>query len=118
MTIEFSPEKEYFLHGNEQNKELVSRCKGDQKWVYYIIIGSLGLIALLNFLIPDFHWVKPETIEIKWGFMGTILTFFGSVFFLRAFFLTGGGDWFDPGWWLCAILSIVLLYFGLPILFG
>jgi len=68
--------------------------------------------------MPDYHWIKPEPIEIKFGFMGVILTFLGSMFFLRAFFFAGGGGWFDLGWWLCIILSIVFLYFGLPILFG
>jgi len=118
MVIEVEPTKEHFLHGEEQNKELLSRQKEDQRWVYYLIIGSFGLITLLNFLIPNFHWIKPEPIEIKFGFIGVILTFLGSVFFFRAFFLKGGGNWFDLYWWLCVILSIVLLYFGLPILFG
>ncbi len=118
MAIELKPTKEYLLHGDEQNRELLSRQKEDQKWVYYVIVGSFGLITLLNFLMPGFHRVKPEPIDIEWGFMGVILTFFGSVFFLRAFFLTGGGGWFDSYWWLCVILSIILLYFGLPILFG
>jgi len=117
MAIELKPDKEYFLRGNEQNKELVSRYKEDQKWVYYIIIGSFGLITLLNFLMPGYHWTKPEPIDIEWGFVGVILTFFGSIFFLRAFF-AGDGSWFDLYWWLSIILCIVLLYFGLPILFG
>ena len=118
MAIEIEPKKEYLLQGDEQCKELLSRHKEGQKWIYCIIIGSLGLITLLNFMIPDFHWIKPEPIEIKFGFIGVILTFLGSVFFFRAFFLKGGGNWFDLYWWLCVILSIVLLYFGLPILFG
>ena len=118
MTIKIIPKKEYFLRGEEQNKELMSRQKEDQKWIYYIIIGSFGLITLLNFMMPNYHWTKSEPINIEWGFIGMMLTFFGSVFFLRAFFLSGGVNWYDMGWWLCVILSIVLLYFGLPILFG
>jgi len=118
MAIEFKPTKEYLLFGEEQNKKLLIKQKEDQKWIYYIIIGSLGLITLLNFLIPNFHWIKPEPIDVKWGFVGVLLMFFGSMFFLRAFFLEGGGTWFDLYWWLCVFLSIVLLYFGLPILFG
>ncbi len=68
--------------------------------------------------MPNFHWIKPEPIDIKWGFMGVILTFFGLTFFVRAFFFEGGEGWFDPYFWLSAILSIILLYFGLPIIFG
>ena len=118
MTIDFNPNKEYFLRGEEQNKQLLNGQEEDQKWIYYVIIGSFCLITLLNFMVPGFHWIKPEPIEIKWGFIGVILTFFGSILFLRAFFLSGGKGWFDLYWWLCVILSIVLLYFGLPILFG
>lgn len=118
MAIELRPTKEYLLRGEEQNKKLMDRKKENQKWIYYMLIGSFGLMTLLNFMIPDFYWTKPEPIEIKVGFTGVILTSFGSVFFFRAFFLAGGGNWFDPYWWLCVILSIVLLYFGLPILFG
>ena len=117
MAIEAMPEKEYFLHGEEQNKELLSREKEEQKWVYYIIIGSFVLITFLNFTIPDFHWIKPQPIDIKLGFMGVLLMFFGSMFFIRAFFM-GNGSWLDLYWWLSVILCIVLLYFGLPILFG
>ncbi len=118
MVIEPKPTKEYFLRGNEQNKELLSRQKEKQNWIYYIIIGSFGLITLLNFMIPDYHWAKPEPIGIKIGSMGMTLTFFGSIFFLRAFFVKGGSGWFDAYWWLSVILCIILLYFGLPILFG
>ena len=118
MAIKIEPTKEYFLRGEEQNKELLSRYKEDQKWIYYMIIGSFGLITLLNFLMPGFHWVKPELIDIKYGFVGVILTFFGSMFFIRAFFFSGGEGWFNLWWWLCVILSIVLLHFGLPMLFG
>jgi len=118
MTIEIKPTKEYFLRGEEQNKELLIRQKENQNWIYYIIIGSFGLITLLNFLMPNFHWIKPEPVDIKFGFIRVILTFFGSLFFFRAFFLEGGGTWFDLRWWLCVILTIILLYFGLPILFG
>lgn len=108
----------YCLHGEEQNKELLSRQKETQNWIYYTIIGSISLLTLLNFMIPNFHWVRPNPINIKLGFVGVILTFFGSVFFFRAFFMTGGENWFDFYWWICVILCIVLLYFGLPILFG
>jgi hypothetical protein len=118
MAIELKPTKEYFLRGEEQDKELLSRQKENQKWVYYVIIGSFGLITFLNFMIPDYHWNRPEPIEIKWGFVGMILTFFGSIFFLRAFFVKGGSEWFDLYWWLSVILSIILLYFGLPIILG
>ena len=118
MAIELKPDKEYFLRGNEQNKELVSRYKEDQKWVYYMIIGSFGLITLLNFLMPGYHWTKPEPIDIEWGFVGVILMFFGSIYFISAFFAEGGSGWFDLYWWLLVILCIVFLYFGLPILFG
>jgi len=117
MAIEVKPTKEYFLRGNEQNKELLTRQKETQKWIYFLVIGSFALITLLNFMMPNFHWIKPEPIDIKLGFIGVILTFFGSVFFLRAFF-KGDGSWFDLYWWLSVILCIVLLYFGLPILFG
>lgn len=85
MTIEIEPEKEYFLKGNEQCKELLMRHKENQKWIYYVIIGSLSLITILNFMIPNFHWIKPDPINIKLGFVGVILVFFGSVFFFRAF---------------------------------
>ena len=118
MTIEVKPEKEYFLRGQEQNRELLSRHREHQSWIYYLIIGSFSLITLLNFMIPDYHWIKPEPIDIKVGFMGVLLTFFGSLFFIRAFFFAGGVSWFDKNWWICVILSIILLYFGLPILFG
>jgi hypothetical protein len=111
------PKKESYILGCEQNKELLSRHKENQKWLYYLIIGSFGLIILLNFLIPNFHWIKPEPIGIKFGFMGLILTVFGSIFFFSAFFAEGG-DWFDLHWWLRVILCIILLYFGLPMLFG
>jgi polyferredoxin len=118
MTIEYKPKKEFFLQGNEQNKELMIRQKENQKWLYYLIIGSFGFITLLNFLMPDFHWVGPKPLNIKIGFMGLILTFFGSIFFFSAFFAEGGSGWFDLSWWLRVILCIVLLYFGLPMLFG
>ena len=118
MAIELKPTKEYFLRGNEQIKELVNRYKEDQKWVYFLVFGSFSLITLLNFIMPGYHWIKPEPIDIEWGFIGVVLTFFGSLFFLRSFFFEGGGNWLDLYWWLCVILSIVLLYFGLPILFG
>lgn len=118
MVIEVESTKEYFLRGEEQNKELLSRQKENQNWIYYIIIGSFGLITLFNFMMPGFHWIKPEPINIKWGFMGVILTFFGLMFFLRAFFVRGGSGWLDLYWWLSVILCVVLLYFGLPILFG
>jgi hypothetical protein len=69
-------------------------------------------------MIPDFHWISPNPIDIKLGFVGVILVFFGSVFFFRAFFQSIAGSWFDVYWWISVILTIVLLYFGLPILFG
>lgn len=118
MTIEIEPEKEYFLKGNEQCKELLMRHKENQKWIYYVIIGSLSLITILNFMIPNFHWIKPDPINIKLGFVGVILVFFGSVFFFRAFIQSVAENWFDLYWWICVILTIVLFYFGLPILFG
>jgi len=118
MAIELKPTEEYFLRGEEQNKELLSRYKEDQKWLYYLILGSFGFIILLNFLMPDFHWVGPKPLDIKLGFMSVVLTFFGMIFFVRAFFKEGAEGWLDIYWWLSVILSIVLLYFGLPILFG
>ena len=118
MTIELKPTEEYFLRGEEQNKELLSRYKEDQKWLYYLIIGSFGLITLLNFLMPNFHWVEPKPLNIKIGFIGAIFTFFGAIFFARAFFIAGGESLLDVYWWICVILCIVLFYFGLPILFG
>jgi len=118
MVMEHKPTREYFLRGDEQNKELVNRCRKDQKWIYYMIIGSFTLMTLLNFIMPNFHWIKPEPIDIKWGFIGVIFAFFGSWFFIRAFFFAGSGSYFDLWWWLCVILIIVLFYFGLPILFG
>jgi polyferredoxin len=118
MAEEINYTKEYLLFGHEQNKELVSRYKENQKWLYYLIIGSFGLLTVLNFFIPNFHWIKPEPLNIEFGFIGMLMTFFGTVFFFSAIFAEGAGGWFDSSWWLRVILSIILLYFGIPMLFG
>jgi hypothetical protein len=115
MAVEIRPSKKCLLHGSKQIKEFLKVQKEKQNWIYYLIIGSFVSIVILNHLFPDVYWVEPKpALSIKSGFLGVILMFFGTIFFIRAFFL-GGTDWY---WVLSIVLCVVLLYFGIPLLFG
>jgi hypothetical protein len=115
MAVEIRPSKKHLLHGSEQIKEFMKVQKEKQDWIYYLIIGSFVSIVILNHLFPDVYWVEPKpSLSIKSGFLGVILMFFGTMFFMRAF-VKGGDDWY---WVLSIVLCIVLLYFGIPLLFG
>jgi len=119
MVIEANTMKEYLLHG----KELLSRLKEDQKWVYYFLTGSFVLIILLNYVFPDVYWIgKKPMYDVKNGFKGLILTFFGCVFLLNALFFRSIGKetfgYYALTWFIGVVLCIGFLYFGLPLFLG
>ena len=119
MVIEANTTKEYLLRG----KEFLSKVKKDQKWLYYSLLGSFGLIVLLNYVFPDVYWIgKKPMHDVKNGFMGLILTFFGCAFLLNALFfrsiVKGTFGYYLLTWFIGVVLCIGFLYFGLPLFLG
>lgn len=90
----------------------------DQKWIYYLTTGSFILLVIMNYIFPDFYLIKTPY-NFKAGLIGVGLTFFGAIFLLNALF-TGGGEGLNSIliWLFGAILSVILVYFGIPLLFG
>jgi len=119
MVIEANTTKEYLLRG----KELLSKVRKDQKWLYYSLLGSFGLIVLLNYVFPNVYWIEKNPIyDIKNGFIGLILTFFGCAFLLNALFFRSIGKetfgYYALTWFIGVVLCMVLFYFGLPLFLG
>jgi hypothetical protein len=116
MATEHDMSKEEFLQGYSQSKELAESIKKDQKWVYYLIVGSFGLIIILNYLFPNVYWIEKRPVyNFKSGLIGLFLTFFGIIILLNVLCIFKGSL---LGWFVLMILSIALLYFGLPLLIG
>ena len=92
----------------------------DQKWVYYSLIGSFVLLIILNNFIPMSVEVAPY--NFKSGLLGMTLTFFGTFCLINLMVLEiGKGTSMLSFIFTCSIslvLSIVLLYFGLPLFLG
>lgn len=83
----------------------------DQRWIYYLILGSFIMIVLLNYTYPG--TIERPTYQIKPGLLGFILTTAGGIFLLSA--LQFGPRGFINGFVIIAI-AIILFYFGLPLL--
>ena len=117
MATEYDMSKEEFLQGYKQSKQLSESVKGNQKWVYYLIVGSLGLIIILNYLFPNVYWLEKKPVyNFKYGLIGLFLTFFGFIILISMLCIIKGGSILV---WIAAIaFSIALLYFGLPLLIG
>lgn len=115
MAIDKRPSKDYLVLESKRTEEFIRSNEERQDWIFCLLFGSFIPLLLLNYFFPDVYWVEPRrALEIRSGFLGVILMFFGTVFFTRAFFV--GGD--DRYWALSVILSLILLYFGIPLLFG
>jgi uncharacterized protein YacL len=108
-------EKE-LLYGYQQSKQLVDTQKKDQRWLYYLIAGSFGLIIILNYMFPHLYWVENRPLyDLKKGFIGLTLMFFGIIILLNILCIFNGSL---QAWIFLIIICIVLIYFGLPLLTG
>ena len=120
--------EEVFLRDVKKNKKnfrinfqlIFQKILQDQKWVYYPLIGSFVLLIILNNFIPITVEVAPYNFES--GFLGMTLTFFGVFCLINLMLLEiGKGTSTLSFIFTCSIslvLSIVLLYFGLPLFLG
>jgi len=90
----------------------------DQRWIYYLTAGSFVLLLIMNFIFPESYSIKIPY-DYKAGFIGVGLTFFGTIFLLNfLFFGKTGGLTTILITLFSASLSVILLYFGIPLLFG
>lgn len=105
--------EEEFLHGHRQKNKLIKIDIENQRWLYYILIGSFSFLILLNFILPDLYFVKRPVYNIGDGFFGLILTFFGVLFILTIYH-EGSIKYLL----LRIVLSLIFFYFGLPLLFS
>jgi len=116
MATEHDMSKEELLHGYQHSKQLAESIKNDQRWLYYLIVGSFGLIIILNYLFPNVYWLEKRPVyDFKFGLIGLFLTFFGIIILLNVLCIFKGSL---LGWFVLIALSIALLYFGLPLLIG
>lgn len=115
MSVKFIPTEEDLLKGEKQVKTLIDNSKQDQKWFYYILVGSFGFLIALNFILPSTYTIKKPTYDINSGFIGFILMFFAGVFWLHLA-ISDIDDLFK--FLLFSALLIILLYFGLPLYLG
>jgi uncharacterized protein YacL len=108
--------KEELLEGEKQVKKLLEMSKYNQKWLYYLIIGSFGSLIILNFIIPNNYLVKIKpSYDMKNGFIGLVLVVFGA-FLLTKIIMYEETEFL--GWFIIVILCLILLYFGLPLYLG
>lgn len=123
MAVEIKMSKEELSRGNEQTRQLLEIQKENQRWLYYLLIGSFGLIVFLNYMFPDVYWVEKKPMyDAKNGLIGLVLTFFGCAFLLNAMFFRSIGKetfgYYLLTWFIGVILCLVLLYYGLPLFLG
>ncbi|MDI6826416.1 MAG: hypothetical protein QMD36_04480 [Candidatus Aenigmarchaeota archaeon] len=115
MAAEPEMSEEEYSRGYKQSKELAESLKKDQKWIYYLIAGSFGLIVILNYLFPSVYWTEKRPVyNVKGGLIGLILTFFGVIILMSMLCIVKGGSLLI--WVVLIALSIALIYFGLPLL--
>ena len=86
----------------------------DQRWLYYLIIGSFGILVILNYTLPNVYLTESKPVyDLKDGLMGLILMFFGIFFVFNALII---GD--IKFWIIEVVLFLIFVYFGLPFLLG
>lgn len=83
----------------------------DQKWIYYLVLGSFVSIVLLNYAYPSM--IEEPTYQIKPGPLGVILTAAGGIFLYSGLLEAPLG--FINGF-VIILIAIVLFYFGIPLL--
>ena len=116
MVVESEITEKELLYGYQQSKQLVDMQKNDQKWLYYLLAVSFGSIIILNYAFPNVYWIENRPVyDLKKGFVGLIFIFFGLILSLNILFIFKGSF---QDWILIIIISIVLIYFGLPFLTG
>jgi hypothetical protein len=113
--------EEVFLRNNKKTsknwKINFNHYLEDQKWIYYSTMGSFALLIILNFLLPDISVTKVP-FDLGEGLVSVFMIFIGTGF-LITFFSAGAGSLKEIFISLLGLaISLVLLYFGFPILFG
>ncbi len=116
MAVDCEPTEKELLYGYQQSKQLVDAQKNNQRWLYYLIVGSFGLILILNYMFPHVYWVDNRpAYSLNKGLIGLIMMFFGIIVILNLIFLFQGSF---QGLIFGIIICIILIYFGLPFLIG
>jgi len=114
MAVKVYMSKEEIIQSINQIKRLELQKK-DQRWLYLLWVGSFALIIFLNYMFPNIYPVEKRPVyDLKNGFIGLILTLFGFVFFLNAFFFKKAGIQTI----IFTIICVILLYYGLPLFFN
>ena len=90
----------------------------DQTWIYYLTAGSFAFLIIMNYLLPETYSIQPSY-DFKVGLIGLGLTAFGMVFLL-CLLCFGSADNLTSIliWFILAAITVALLYFGVPLLFG
>jgi uncharacterized protein YacL len=116
MASEIEMSREEFLRGYYQTKKLAESMKKNDRWLYLSILGSFILIILLNYFFPDIIWVEKKPLyDANFGLIGLVLTFFGIIILTNVICIFKGSF---LGWILLLAISILLIYFGFPLLLG
>jgi len=111
--FKLSHTKEELLEGERQVKQSLEMYKSNQKWLYYLLVGSFGLLVILNTIIPSNYLVRSRpSYDIKNGFIGLVLVAFGSFFLLHVIMYE---EIEFLRWFIVLVIAAVLLYFGLPL---
>ena len=123
MAVKLRMSEEDIIQSIKQTKQSLELHKKDQRWLYLVWIGSFVLLIFLNYTFPNIYSIEKRPVyDVNSGFVGLILTIFGFTFFLNAFFFRGIGKesilFYFLTWVIGATICVVLLYFGLPLLFG
>lgn len=112
MAVKNRMSEEDIIQSINQTKQSLELQKKDQRWLYLLVVGSFALMVFLNYTFTNIYSVEKRPYNIKSGFIGLILTFFGFTLFLNVFFFKSTGK----GFILFAIICVILLYYGLPLL--